>query len=98
MRSRCLVVSHASPSSSTPFFVCATLGLALWLGHGPAALAEATFSITSASFRAGGAVNSPQVFDQDDCKGARVFARVAQSIPHRFSIRTTAKAATARRN
>ena len=69
MRSRCLVVSHASPSSSTPFFVCATLGLALWLGHGPAALAEATFSITSASFRAGGAVNSPQVFDQDDCKG-----------------------------
>ncbi|CAH2920614.1 MAG: Phospholipid-binding protein [uncultured Paraburkholderia sp.] len=45
MRSRCLVVLHVSPSTSTPLFVCATLGLALWLAHGPEALAETTFSI-----------------------------------------------------
>ncbi|MEZ2308664.1 YbhB/YbcL family Raf kinase inhibitor-like protein [Paraburkholderia sp. SIMBA_055] len=52
-----------------PLVVCATLGLALGLAHGSRAQAENAFSLTSASFRAGGTVNSPQVFDQDDCKG-----------------------------
>ncbi|ALE56158.1 MAG: YbhB/YbcL family Raf kinase inhibitor-like protein [Paraburkholderia graminis] len=69
MRLRCLVVSHASSFRRTPLVVCATLGLALGLAHGSRAQAENAFSLTSASFRAGGTVNSPQVFDQDDCKG-----------------------------
>jgi Raf kinase inhibitor-like YbhB/YbcL family protein len=69
MRLRCLVVSHASSFRRMPLVVCATLGLALGLAHGSRAQAENAFSLTSASFRAGGTVNSPQVFDQDDCKG-----------------------------
>jgi Raf kinase inhibitor-like YbhB/YbcL family protein len=69
MRLRCLVVSYASPFRRTPFFVCATLSLALWLVQGPRAFAQGAFSLTSASFRAGGTVNTPQVFDQGDCKG-----------------------------
>ena len=69
MRLRCLVVSYALPFHRTPFFVCATLGLALWLTYGPRAFAQGTFSLTSASFRAGGTVSTPQVFDQNDCKG-----------------------------
>ena len=69
MHLRCLVVSYASPIRRTPFFVCATLGLALWLVQEPRAFAQGAFSLTSASFRAGGTVNTPQVFDQGDCKG-----------------------------
>ncbi|MGY6257880.1 YbhB/YbcL family Raf kinase inhibitor-like protein [Paraburkholderia caledonica] len=69
MHLRCLVVSYASPIRRTPFFVCATLSLALWLVQGPRAFAQGAFSLTSASFRAGGTVNTPQVFDQGDCKG-----------------------------
>jgi len=69
MRSRCLVVSIASPLGRLPSFPCAMLGLALLAAHGPHALAEGAFSLTSASFRAGGAVADPQVFNQDDCKG-----------------------------
>jgi Raf kinase inhibitor-like YbhB/YbcL family protein len=69
MRLRCLVVSHASSFRRMPLVVCATLVLALGLAHGSRAQAENAFSLTSASFRAGGTVNSPQVFDQDDCKG-----------------------------
>lgn len=53
MRLRCLVVSYASPFRRTPFFVCATLSLALWLVQGPRAFAQGAFSLTSASFRAG---------------------------------------------
>ncbi|CAD6545184.1 hypothetical protein LMG28727_04411 [Paraburkholderia kirstenboschensis] len=69
MRLRCLVVSYASPFRRTPFFVCATLGLALWLAQQPRAFAQGAFSLTSASFRAGGTFAIPQVFDQGDCKG-----------------------------
>jgi Raf kinase inhibitor-like YbhB/YbcL family protein len=69
MRLRCLVVARASSFRRTPLVVCATLGLAFGLAHGSRAQAENAFSLTSASFRAGGTVNSPQVFDQDDCKG-----------------------------
>ena len=69
MRSRCLVVSLASPLRRTPSFACAMLGLALWAAHGPHALAEGTFSLTSSSFHAGGTVENAQVFNQDDCKG-----------------------------
>jgi Raf kinase inhibitor-like YbhB/YbcL family protein len=45
------------------------LGLALLAAHGPHALAEGAFALTSASFRAGGTVADAQVFNQDDCKG-----------------------------
>lgn len=69
MRLRCLVVSHASPFRRLPVFAYAMLGLALWVAHGARARAEGTFSLTSASFSAGGTVSSPQVFDQGDCKG-----------------------------
>jgi hypothetical protein len=71
MRSRCLVVSLASPLCRTPFFICAMLGLGLALSaaHSPRALAEGTFTLTSASFHAGGTVEAAQVFNQDDCKG-----------------------------
>jgi Raf kinase inhibitor-like YbhB/YbcL family protein len=46
-----------------------TLSLALLAAHGPRALAEGTFSVTSASFSAGGTANPPQVFDEGECKG-----------------------------
>ncbi len=70
MRSRCLVVSLASPFRRMPSFTSAMLGLALWAAHGPHALAESAFVLTSASFRAGGTVDAAQVFNQDDCKGS----------------------------
>ena len=69
MRSRCLVVSNASPLRRLPLLSCAMLGLALWVAHGPYAFAEGAFALTSASFRAGGTVEAAQVFNQDDCKG-----------------------------
>jgi Raf kinase inhibitor-like YbhB/YbcL family protein len=69
MRSRCLVVSLASPFRRIPFLTCAMLGLALMAAHGTPALAEGVFTLTSASFHAGGTVDAAQVFDQDDCKG-----------------------------
>ncbi|CAB3737521.1 hypothetical protein LMG24238_06333 [Paraburkholderia sediminicola] len=69
MRSRCLVVSLASPFRRMPFLICAMLGLALFVAHCPGAFAEGVFTLTSASFRAGGTVDAAQVFDQDDCKG-----------------------------
>jgi Raf kinase inhibitor-like YbhB/YbcL family protein len=69
MRSRCLVVSIASSLRRLPSFPCAILGLALLAAHGPHALAEGAFALTSASFRAGGNVAEAQVFNQDDCKG-----------------------------
>ncbi|MFM0034158.1 YbhB/YbcL family Raf kinase inhibitor-like protein [Paraburkholderia strydomiana] len=68
MRSRCLVVSLALPLYRTPFFTCATLGLALFMMHSPRAFAEATFTLTSASFH-NGKVEAAQVFNQADCKG-----------------------------
>ncbi|WP_297356714.1 YbhB/YbcL family Raf kinase inhibitor-like protein [Paraburkholderia sp.] len=70
MRSRCLVVSLASPRSRSSSFAIATLSLALAVAHGPRALADGPFTLTSASFRDGGTVDAAQVFDQDDCKGA----------------------------
>jgi hypothetical protein len=69
MRSRCLVVSLALPFRRLPFLTCAMLGLALLAAHSPDGLAENAFTLTSASFHAGGTVNTAQVFDQDDCKG-----------------------------
>lgn len=69
MRSRCLVVSLASPFRRTSSFTCAALSLALLAAHGPRALAEGPFVLTSASFHAGGTVEAAQVFNQDDCKG-----------------------------
>ena len=69
MRSRCLVVSLASPFRRMPSLTCAMLGLALFAAHCPDASAEGVFTLTSASFRAGGTVDAAQVFDQDDCKG-----------------------------
>ncbi|WP_434107570.1 YbhB/YbcL family Raf kinase inhibitor-like protein [Paraburkholderia caffeinilytica] len=69
MRSRCLVVSLASPFRRMPSVTCAILGLALWATHGAHAFAEGPFTLTSASFRAGGTVDAAQVFNQDDCKG-----------------------------
>jgi Raf kinase inhibitor-like YbhB/YbcL family protein len=68
MRSRCLVVSLALPLCRTPFFTCATLGLALFMMHSPRAFAETTFTLTSASFHSG-KVEATQVFNQADCKG-----------------------------
>jgi Raf kinase inhibitor-like YbhB/YbcL family protein len=70
MRSRCLVVSLASPRSRPSSFAGAMLTLALAGAHGPRALAEGPFTLTSTSLRDGGSVNAAQVFDQDDCKGA----------------------------
>ena len=70
MRSRCLVVSLASPRSRTPSFAIAMLSLALAVAHGPRALAEGPFALTSTSFHDGGTVDAAQVFDQDDCKGS----------------------------
>lgn len=69
MRSRCLVVPLASPRSRTPSLAWALLSLALVAAHGPRALAEGPFALTSTSFHDGGPVNAAQVFDQDDCKG-----------------------------
>ncbi|MFM0741472.1 YbhB/YbcL family Raf kinase inhibitor-like protein [Paraburkholderia xenovorans] len=69
MRSRCLVVSLASPVRRRQYVVSAMLGLALCAGYGPRAFAEDLFSLNSTSFRVGGAVDSAQVFNQDDCKG-----------------------------
>jgi Raf kinase inhibitor-like YbhB/YbcL family protein len=70
MRSRCLVVSLASPRSRTPSLAIAMLSIALAVAHGPRALAEGPFALTSTSFHDGGTVDATQVFDQDDCKGA----------------------------
>ncbi|MFM0647952.1 YbhB/YbcL family Raf kinase inhibitor-like protein [Paraburkholderia bryophila] len=69
MRSRCLVVSLVSPFRRTPSFLCAALGVALLAAHSPNALSENAFTLTSASFHAGGTVADAQVFNQDDCKG-----------------------------
>lgn len=69
MRSRCLVVSLASPSCRSLAFALAMLGVGLSAVHGPRAFAEGTFAVTSASFKAGATVNTAQVFNQDDCKG-----------------------------
>ncbi|NKJ48727.1 phosphatidylethanolamine-binding protein [Burkholderia sp. SG-MS1] len=68
MRSRCLVVSLVLPLYRTPFFTCATLGLALFMMHSPRAIAETPFTLTSASFHSG-KVEAAQVFNQADCKG-----------------------------
>lgn len=69
MRSRCLVVSLASLFRRMPSLTCAMLGLVLFAAHHPDAFAEGAFTLTSASFRAGGTVDAAQVFNQDDCKG-----------------------------
>lgn len=69
MRSRCLVVSQASPLHCLPSFACAMLGLALWSAHPPHAHAEGAFALTSTTFHAGGTVADAQVFNQGDCKG-----------------------------
>ncbi|WP_409934725.1 YbhB/YbcL family Raf kinase inhibitor-like protein [Paraburkholderia sp. BCC1884] len=45
------------------------LGMALFVTHGPRALAEGTFALSSASFPKSGTVEAAQVFNQDDCKG-----------------------------
>lgn len=45
------------------------LSLALLAAHGPHALAEGPFTLTSTALHAGGMVDAAQVFDQDDCKG-----------------------------
>ena len=69
MRSRCLVVSLASLFCRTLSRACAMLGLAFYAASNSSALAEGTFTLTSASFPAGGTVQAAQVFNQDDCKG-----------------------------
>jgi Raf kinase inhibitor-like YbhB/YbcL family protein len=69
MRSRCLVVSLASPFCRTLPLACAILGVALYAVPCPRALAGGAFAITSASFKSGGNVDAAQVFNQDDCKG-----------------------------
>ncbi|HZZ04241.1 YbhB/YbcL family Raf kinase inhibitor-like protein [Paraburkholderia sp.] len=69
MRSRCLVVSFASPFRRLLSSTCAMLGLALLATHGTHALAEGPFTLTSASFHASGTVDAAQVFNQGDCKG-----------------------------
>jgi Raf kinase inhibitor-like YbhB/YbcL family protein len=68
MRSRCLVVWPASPFRRLPLLICA-MALVLLAAHSANAVAEDPFTLTSASFHAGGAVNAAQVFDQDNCKG-----------------------------
>jgi Raf kinase inhibitor-like YbhB/YbcL family protein len=70
MRSRYPVVSLATPRSRPPSFAIVTLTLALAVVHGPRALAGGPFALSSTSFRDGGSVDTAQVFDQDDCKGA----------------------------
>ncbi|NMM04405.1 YbhB/YbcL family Raf kinase inhibitor-like protein [Paraburkholderia sp. RP-4-7] len=69
MLPRCLVVSLASLFRRISSLTCAMLGLALFAAPGTHALADGTFTLTSASFHAGGSVDAAQVFDQDDCKG-----------------------------
>jgi Raf kinase inhibitor-like YbhB/YbcL family protein len=69
MRSRCQVVSDASPFRRSPSFASALLGLALLAACGPHAFAQGVFALTSASVRAGGTMEAAQVFNQDDCKG-----------------------------
>jgi Raf kinase inhibitor-like YbhB/YbcL family protein len=69
MRSRCLVVSPASLRPRLPSFAFAISSIALVVAHGPHAVAEGTFGLSSSAFRSGGTVESTQVFDQDDCKG-----------------------------
>ncbi len=69
MRSRCLVVSLASPRRRMSLLPCVRLGLMLLAAHGSHAFAEGAFALTSASFRDGGTVDIAQVFNQDDCKG-----------------------------
>lgn len=70
MRSRCLVVSLASSRVRTPSLAFAMLCVALAVAHGPRALAEGPFGLSSTNFKDGGTVDAAQVFDQDDCKGA----------------------------
>ncbi|MBN3804721.1 YbhB/YbcL family Raf kinase inhibitor-like protein [Paraburkholderia sp. Ac-20336] len=69
MRVRCLAVSLASPWWRRSRFIRAMLGLMLCVAHGSHAQADGTFTLTSASLRAGGTVQAAQVFDQSDCKG-----------------------------
>jgi Raf kinase inhibitor-like YbhB/YbcL family protein len=69
MRLRCLVVSLAWSFRRMPSLTCTMLGLALLAAQGTHALAQGVFTLTSASFHAGGTVDAAQVFDQDDCKG-----------------------------
>lgn len=69
MRSRCLVVSLASLWCRQSYFAYAMLGFTLFAAPNSRALAEGTFTLTSASFRAGGTVDAAQVFNQEDCKG-----------------------------
>jgi len=69
MRSRCLVVSPASLRPRLSACVLAMASMALVAAHGPHALAEGTFGLSSTTFREGGTVAAAQVFDQYDCKG-----------------------------
>jgi len=69
MRVRCLAVSLASPWWRQSRFIRAMLGLMLCAVHGSHAHAGGAFTLTSASLRAGGTVQTAQVFDQSDCKG-----------------------------
>ena len=67
MRVRWLVVSRASSWRHRTLAVGAML--ALLAIHGIDARADGAFTLTSASVRAGSAMQNAQVFDQDDCKG-----------------------------
>jgi Raf kinase inhibitor-like YbhB/YbcL family protein len=72
MRARCVVVSPGVTDSlrhRVRLYPLALLSLALLAAHGPYALAEEPFTLTSTTFHAGGMVDAAQVFDQDDCKG-----------------------------
>jgi hypothetical protein len=69
MRSRCLVVSPASLRPRLSHLAFAISSVAFVIAQGPHALAEGTFGLSSTTLRSGGAVESAQVFDQDDCKG-----------------------------
>lgn len=66
-----LAIPSASSRASTPSlgFLLLSLGLALATVHGPRALAEGAFELTSASFRNGATVDAAQVFNEGDCKG-----------------------------
>ncbi|MDE1181150.1 YbhB/YbcL family Raf kinase inhibitor-like protein [Paraburkholderia sp.] len=69
MRSRCLAIPLASPRPRMLSFACATLSAALMIAHGPHALADGVFKLTSASFAPGGTAAPAQLFDQSECKG-----------------------------
>jgi len=69
MRSRCLVVSPASLRPRLSACALAMASMALVAAHGPHALAEGTFGLSSTTFHEGGTVATAQVFDQYDCKG-----------------------------